>query len=78
MKNPLSDADVVCNIGQKKILLSDFYGVCIVVYTYIIKKRGTLYKNIIYRPFHKTLPRSRVFVKWISVRFHETDYIKLK
>ena len=26
-----------------------------------------------YRPFHITLPRSRVFVNWISVRFYETD-----
>ena len=29
-----------------------------------------------YRPFHKTLPWSRPFVYWISVRFYETDCIK--
>ena len=28
-----------------------------------------------YRPFHKTLPRSSVFVNWLSVRFYETDCI---
>ena len=28
---------------------------------------------MMYRPFHKTLPRSRRFVNWISVRFYETD-----
>ena len=28
-----------------------------------------------YRPFHKTLPRSSVFVNWISVRFYEMDCI---
>ena len=27
----------------------------------------------IYRPFHKTLPRSSAIVNWISVRFYETD-----
>ena len=27
------------------------------------------------RPFHKTLPRSRAFVNWISVRFYEKEYI---
>ena len=40
-----------------------------------------LYKNntvkrffrFLYRPFHKTLPRSSAFVNWISVRFYETD-----
>ena len=26
-----------------------------------------------YRPFHKTIPRSRAFVNWISVRVYETD-----
>ena len=26
----------------------------------------------IYRPFHKTLPRSSAFVNWISVSFYET------
>ena len=29
---------------------------------------GKLWK---YRPFHKTLPRSREFLNWISVRFYE-------
>ena len=29
-----------------------------------------------YRPFHKTLPRSSAFVKWISVKFYETGCIK--
>ena len=28
--------------------------------------------QLIYRPFHKTLPRSIAFVNWISVRFYET------
>ena len=27
----------------------------------------------IYRPFHKTLPRSNASVNWMSVRFFETD-----
>ena len=31
-----------------------------------------------YRPFHKTLPRSSEFVKWISVRFSEMDCISGK
>ena len=30
-------------------------------------------RALFYRPFHKTLPRSSAFVKWISVRFYETD-----
>ena len=30
-----------------------------------------------YRSFHKTLPRSSAFVKWISVRFYETDCTQL-
>ena len=29
--------------------------------------------KIKYRPFHKTLPRSSLFVNWISVRFYEMD-----
>ena len=29
---------------------------------------------ITYRPFHKTLPRSSVFINWISVRFYETAH----
>ena len=31
--------------------------------------------SCMYHPFHKTLPRSSVFIKWISVRFYETDCI---
>ena len=27
----------------------------------------------VYRQFHKTLPRSSVFLNWISVRFYEMD-----
>ena len=34
-----------------------------------------LYKWLIYRPFHKTLPRSSAFVNCISVRFYETGCI---
>ena len=30
------------------------------------------FNQLIYRPFHKTLPRSNAFVNWISVRFYET------
>ena len=30
-------------------------------------------KDLYYRPFHKTLPRSCAFVNWISVRFYEMD-----
>ena len=30
----------------------------------------------IYRPFHKTLPKSKAFVNWISGRFYETDCTK--
>ena len=30
---------------------------------------------ITYRPLYKTLPRSNLFVNWISVRFYETDCI---
>ena len=40
--------------------------------------------KFIYRPFHKTLPRSSTFVNWISVSFYETgcslskiDFFKL-
>ena len=29
--------------------------------------------HFIYRPFHKTLPRSSAFVNWTSVRFYETS-----
>ena len=28
---------------------------------------------VMYRPFHKTLPRTSAFVNWISVRFYETE-----
>ena len=31
---------------------------------------------LIYRQFHKTLPRSSAFVNWISVRFYETGCTK--
>ena len=40
--------------------------------TFIWKKSLISIENI-YRPFHKTLPRSRAFVNWISVRFYEMD-----
>ena len=49
---------------------------------WIQKKRMTPLRNIqliglaciyTYRPFHKTLPGSRSFINWISVRFYETD-----
>ena len=29
------------------------------------------------RPFHKTLPKSSAFVKWISERFYETDCMSI-
>ena len=32
---------------------------------------------LIYRQFHKTLPRSSAFVNWISVRFYEIDCIMI-
>ena len=28
--------------------------------------------TLIYRPFHKTLPRTSAFINWITVRFYET------
>ena len=31
--------------------------------------------TLIYRPFHKTLPRSSALVNWTSVRYYETDCI---
>ena len=31
-----------------------------------------MYKTLTYHPFHKTLPRSKPFVNWISVRFYDT------
>ena len=34
-------------------------------------------QNLYYRPFHKTLPRSSVFVLLISVRFYETGCISV-
>ena len=39
----------------------------------ICPKKDNKKKYLIYRPFHKTLPRTSVFVYWISVRFYETD-----
>ena len=30
----------------------------------------------LYRPFHKTLPRSCAFINWISVRYYETGCSK--
>ena len=38
----------------------------------IIQNDWTLPLYIYYRPFHKTLPRSSLFVNWIPVRFYET------
>ena len=37
------------------------------------KRLSNIY--FIYRPFHKTLPRSSEPVNWISLRFYETDCI---
>ena len=34
-----------------------------------------VYISLRYRPFHKTLPRSNAYLKWMSVRFYETDCI---
>ena len=39
------------------------------------EEEGLARLSYIYRPFHKTLPRSSAFVKWSSVRFYETDCI---
>ena len=36
-----------------------------------------LHLMLIYRPFHKTLPRVTAFIKWISVRFYETDVVQI-
>ena len=33
------------------------------------------YMMVMYRLFHKTLPRSNVIVNWISVRFYETGCV---
>ena len=43
-----------------------------------VRLRGRVlqwYNLFIYRPFHKTLPRSSAFANQISVRFYETDCI---
>ena len=45
-------------------------------------KRSTLktkvLQHFIYRPFHKTLPKSTAFINRISVKFYETDCILYK
>jgi len=35
-----------------------------------------IFESVLYRPFHKTLPRSSLFVNWISLRFYETYCIR--
>ena len=40
------------------------------------KTEGSEAESLMYRPFHKTLPRSSAFLTWISVRFYNFCFLE--
>ena len=52
--------------------LQQFDYECVSILNFIVYSN-----NLLYRPFHKTLPRSSASVNRISARFYETDCMKI-
>ena len=61
--------------GWNILGLVSIVSVAMIISIYYNSLSRSLYR-FTYRPFHKTLPRSSAFCKWISVRFYETGCIQ--